>query len=185
MATTSLLPRGFKSKSEKMAVAFRKNLDLLPHDPLCAFELAKHLGVSIYPTTDFFNSEQIKLLDGWSALTMITEKKNKIIIQNQLHAATRQQSNVMHELAHIICEHTHPPAHKEVNLPYYMRGFNKQHEEEANCLGYSLQITRDGLLWALKKRMSISDIATHYNASEAVVNLRINSTGVKRQLSYL
>jgi Zn-dependent peptidase ImmA (M78 family) len=66
-----------------------------------------------------------------------------------------------------------------------MRDYDKQQEEEANYLGSALQITREGLLWALKKRMEISEIAEHYNASPSMVTLRINSTGVKKQLSYL
>lgn len=190
MAKNSLLPRGFKTKAEKTAVEIRESLELLPHDPLCGFKLAEHLNINVYKAHEFFPAGTVmdNLLNndsGWSALTLKTKKNNTIIIHNHLHASTRQQSNLMHELAHIICAHEHPKTHQDINLPFFMRDFDKQQEEEAIYLGSALQITRDGLLWALKKRMSADEIAEYYNASPAMVKLRINSTGVSRQLNYL
>lgn len=193
MAKESLLPHGFKAKAERTALEYRKKLELDPHSPLCGFKLAEHLNIAVYPATDIFpaNTNLDDLVGnkskdkGWSALTMLTGNDNKIIIHNHLHAPTRQQSNLMHELAHVICDHQHPKTHQNIKLPFFMRDFDQQQEEEANYLGSTLQITRDGLIWALKKRMEIDEIAEHYNASPSMVKLRINSTGVKRQLSYL
>ncbi len=193
MAKTSLLPWGFKAKAEKIAIEFREKLELKKHDPLCGLILAEHLSIPVYspeeflpPGTDMNDLVGSKSKDnGWSALTMITGTNKKIIIHNHLHAPTRTQSNLMHELAHVICDHKHPETQRNIALPFFMRDYDKQHEEEANYLGSTLQITREGLLWALKKRMEIAEIAEHYNASEKMVNLRINATGVKRQLSYL
>lgn len=193
MAKISLLPRGFKAKAERTALEFRKKLELEVHDPLCGFKLAEHLSIPVYSPEEFFSpgTDMNDLVgtkskdNGWSALTMLTGTNKKIIIHNHLHAPTRQQSNLMHELAHVICEHKHPETHKNIALPFFMRDYDKQHEEEANYLGSALQITREGLIWALKKRMELNEIAEHYNASTAMVTLRINSTGVKRQLSYL
>lgn len=39
MAKASLLPRGFKAKAERTALALRKELGFLPTDPLCGFKL--------------------------------------------------------------------------------------------------------------------------------------------------
>ena len=193
MAKTSLLPRGFKANAERTALEIRKKLELEGHDPLCGFKLAEHLEIAVFPPTEFFPTDtNIDALvgtkskdQGWSALTMLTGNNNKIIIHNHLHAPTRQQSNLMHELAHVICDHKHPETNRNIALPFFMRDYDKQQEEEANYLGSTLQITRDGLIWALKKRMELNEIAEHYNASAAMVTLRINATGVKRQLSYL
>lgn len=193
MAAKSLLPRGFKANAERTALEFREKLELKKHDPLCGFKLAEHLAIPIHtpdqifpPETNLHDLVGTKSKDqGWSALTMVTGSGNKIIIHNHLHAPTRQQSNLMHELAHVICEHKHPETLRNINLPFFMRDYDKQQEEEANYLGSALQITREGLLWALKKRMEIAEIAEHYNASPSMVTLRINSTGVKKQLSYL
>lgn len=192
MAKASLLPRGFKTKAEKTALALRRELGVQPSDPLCGFALAAHMKISVYKATDFFpegtNLEPlIGVPDqdkGWSALTLKAQSDNTIIIHNHLHSGARQQSNLMHELAHAICEHKKPERYKDISLPFFMRDYDPQQEEEAIYLGSTLQITRDGLLWALRNGMEITEIAKHYNASTAMVQLRINSTGVKKQLSY-
>jgi Zn-dependent peptidase ImmA (M78 family) len=193
VAKKSLLPRGFKAEAERTAVRLRKELELEPHSPLCGFELAKHLKITVHTAPDYFGAEVdisplvgTKVKDsGWSALTMKKANNERIIIHNHLHAASRQQSDLMHELAHIICDHQPPDSHKNINLPDFMRGFDPQQEEEAKSLGAALQISREGLVWALKNHMDTDQIAEHFNASAAMVKLRINSTGVKQQLSYL
>ncbi len=116
---------------------------------------------------------------------MKTIHKNSIIIHNHLHAPPRQQSNLMHALAHIICEHKQPSSNDCLNLPFFMRSFNKQEKEEAIYLGTVLQIPRAGLMWALKKGMLNENTAEHFKASLEMVTLRINSTGVRKQLGYL
>lgn len=189
----SLLPRGFKAKAERISVELRNEMCLKPIDPLCGFELAKHLHIPIYSAAEFFaDSREIGELvgtrsksKGWSALTMQTLKGNTIIIHNHLQSDARQQSNIMHELAHIICGHKMEEDEEKKKLPFFMRDYNKQQEEEAITLGANLQITRPGLLWALKKRMDESEIALHYNASVDMVRFRIRSTGVKKQLGYM
>lgn len=193
MAKVSLLVRGFKTKAEKTAIALRVELGLASTSPLCGFKLAEHLKVKVYTPPEIFplgtnlddlvgaeNKDQ-----GWSALTMKIATDDTIIIHNHLHAPPRQQSNLMHELAHILCDHKrdNPPENGVLNS--LMRDYNPKQEEEAIYLGSALQITREGLLWALKKRMQEAEIAEHFNASPAMVLLRINTTGVKRQLSYL
>mgnify|MGYP000565998758 CR=1 FL=1 len=78
------------------------------------------------------------------------EKGNTIVIHKHLQTPSRQQSIIMHELAHIICEHKAGEDCEKAFLRLFMRGYVKQQEEEAKTLGANLQITRDGLLWALK-----------------------------------
>lgn len=193
MAIKSLLPRGFKAGAERIALKFRNELGLEPHSPLCGFELAKHLKISVHTPQDFFETEvdispligTITRDSGWSALTMKKANGEKIIIHNHLHAETRQQSNLMHELAHVIREHQPPDIHKHLNLPDFMRGFDALQEEEAIFLGAALQISREGLVWALKKGMNANEIAEYFTASSAMVTLRINSTGVRNQFGYL
>lgn len=107
-----------------------------------------------------------------------------LIIHNAYHSATRQQSNIMHELAHVICKHKLPEPKIIAGLPLPLRKYDPAIEEEANCLGGNLQITRVGLLWALKRGMTVEEIGGHFLASEAMVNFRIRITGVKKQLEY-
>lgn len=192
MAKKSLLPHGFKAEANRKAIKFRSELGLESHEPLCGFELAKYLDIEVYTPREIFpvGTDFTKLIgtkdksSGWSALTMSSRSDNKIIIHNDLHSSSRQQSNIMHELSHIICKHTQPEEREGINLPSLMRDFNPQQEEEAIYLGGALQITREGLLWALKKNMSYDEIAAFYNASISMVIFRVNSTGVKRQMNF-
>jgi len=193
MPKVSILPRGFKSKAEKLSAHYRDELSLHICAPLSAFQLAEHLKIPIHVPADYLKdqSEASKLMgtdsedSGWSALTMQTKLKKTIIIHNPRHSATRQQSNIMHELAHIICEHKFKMKYDGINIPFGMRHFDEQQEEEAKCLGACLQITRPGLLWGFKRNMSVEDIASHFSASFDMVKYRINSTGVKAQLQYM
>lgn len=183
----SLLPRGFKSKAEKKAIEFRKQLNLKAHEPLSAFDLALHLGIPVYSPLDLglnqIDAHKLqKRGSGWWGLTMKNSDGKYLIIYNINQSSARQQSTIMHELAHIICEHKLPEPKMVADHVLPLREYDPAIEEEANCLGGNLQITREGLLWALKKEMTLEEISNHFLASEAMVTFRINITGVNRQL---
>ncbi len=188
MAKESNLKRGFKAKAERLAIHYRKQLTLHAWDPLCAFKLAENLQISIYDIREFVkDSTQLSLVSGnggtdseWSALTMVTSKGNRIIIHNGFHSPQRQQSNIMHELAHVICEHELKEVVTDFSIPIGMRFFDDEQEEEASCLGSTLQLAKPGLLWSRKRSMTYDEIATHFNASLEMVTYRMNITGVAK-----
>jgi Zn-dependent peptidase ImmA (M78 family) len=163
-----ILKRGFKSSAERTAGNFRTALGLDQTDPLCAFKLSEHLGISIFAPADFSlsasdlnNIQGTRGIDsGWSALTMECGSGNKIIIHNVNHSPARQQSDIMHELAHIICKHEQSIPKNQTSLPLSMREYDVEQELEANTLGSTLQLPRTALIWALKKKMPIVEIAT-------------------------
>lgn len=64
----------------------------------------------------------------------------------------------MHELAHLLCNHPLPDDIILPTLPF-LRRYNLQHEQEAEYLGATLQITRKGLVWAKRRGMAVSQIA--------------------------
>jgi Zn-dependent peptidase ImmA (M78 family) len=181
----NILERGFKADAERQAIYYREALSIHPCAPLCAFKLAKHLKISIYSALEFpITSNEIGILKGsnglgneWSALTMITKLGNQIIIHNPFHSSARQQSNIMHELAHILCKHEHPKV-SDIRIPVGIRHFNELHEEEAKHLGATLQLAKPCLLWAKKHNMNNDEIAAYFNASNEMVNFRLNSTGL-------
>jgi Zn-dependent peptidase ImmA (M78 family) len=187
-----ILKRGFKTQAERTAIDYRKKLGIGQTEPLCAFNLAAHLGISIFTPAEFsvsasdlVNIQGTKGADsGWSALTMIAESGNRIIIHNEIHSAARQQSDIMHELAHIICKHEQPAPIAHISLPLSMRQFDSSQEEEANILGSTLLLPRAALIWAIKRNMTIDEIASLFTASVDMVNFRIRTTGVLRQMRY-
>ena len=184
--------RGFKKWSDDKAIELRKELGLVASSPLCAFDLSKYLNIPIFEPKEINGmSEQHldKLLNSgckhWSAATIPIKNKEYIIIHNPRHSSSRQQSNLMHELAHIICEHKIPDDKKINGLSGFLRNHDENQENEAEWLGACLQLPRPALIWALKKNMSLEQISVHFNASKEMVRYRINITGVKKQLSYL
>lgn len=189
MATKITLRRGFKANADRLAKEYREKLNIHPCAPLCAFKLAEHLHIAIYKATDFLKSEEhVKIVSGangeeceWSALTMVTEVGNRIIIHNHFHSEARQQSDIMHELAHIICEHKHSDPIYDIPLPIGMRNYDPEQEEEAKCLGSTLQLAKPCLLWARNKNMSHQEIAIYFNASLQMVNYRMKITGIGKQ----
>ncbi|MGG7552440.1 ImmA/IrrE family metallo-endopeptidase [Chryseobacterium arthrosphaerae] len=191
MSAKVILQRGFKANAEKIAGDYRNILGKNPWDPLCAFELAKHLEIFIYSATEFIkDAKSIQSLStpgkdgsGWSALTMTTEKNNRIIIHNTFHTSARQQSNIMHELSHIICGHK-VEDNRLLNLPIGMRNYNALHEEEANCLGSTIQLPRSALTWAKNKNMNDDSIASYFNASIEMVKYRLRMSGILKQYSH-
>lgn len=192
MATKSILKRGFKANSERLAIDYRDKLLLHSCSPLCAFKLAEYLEIPVYAATDFLTApDDINRLSGaggydceWSALTMPAQSGKRIIIHNPYHSSARQQSNVMHELAHIICKHERKESSINVPIPLGMRHFDEEQEEEAKCLGATLQITRPGLVWAQERKMNNAEIAAHFNASPEMVAYRLNTSGVTKQMFY-
>jgi hypothetical protein len=109
------LRRGFKSEANRIAVITRAELGLKPIDKLCGFKLAKHKGIHIYTLLDFGISESdIHNYNSWSALTLPNRVGDRMIIHNHTHSPQRQQSNLMHELAHIICGHQMRETSKDI-----------------------------------------------------------------------
>lgn len=186
MAGTTL-KRGFKANSEKLANEYRAKLGIHPCAPMCGFKLAQHLGILIFTASEI-DPKLAEVLynenSGWSALTMTTKQNNKIIIHNETHAIPRQQSNIMHELAHIICKHSKKEHIYDFDIPFGMRDFDQNQEDEAIYLGATLQLSTPCLLWSKKRQMSKQEIADYYTASTEMVTFRMNSTGIGKRPTY-
>ncbi len=60
----------------------------------------------------------IQRLSDWSEMYLLNVYGEKIIIHNDTQSPARQHSTIMHELAHLICEHSMPTEGKLPNLPF-------------------------------------------------------------------
>jgi Zn-dependent peptidase ImmA (M78 family) len=183
------LKHGFKANAERLALTYREALNIHACGALCAFKLANHLKINIHSATEFLTKqEDLSILSGgekgvseWSALTMDTKSGNKIIIFNPFNSEPRQQSDIMHELAHIICEHKHKRDKlPEINIPFGLREYDPEMENEANCLGSTLLLPKSCLFWARKSNLSIEETAERFNASQEMVKYRRNITGISK-----
>jgi Zn-dependent peptidase ImmA (M78 family) len=183
------LRRGFKAWAETESQRQRQYLGLLARDRLPANLLANFMGITILTIHDIpdiptkiLNQLTIKDTQSWSAFT-ISSEVGHVIIHNIVHTLGRQESNLMHEMAHLICQH-HPGGLVHItNIPYPLRSFNKEQEEEASWLGSCLQLPRSCLLWAVQTGMNDTAIANYYVASLKLVRYRRQITGINHQLS--
>ena len=180
--------RGFKKESEEKAIFFRRELGLQPYAPLPAHSLSEHLNIKVLTPSEILEktSDSYKILMNskeWSALTLPCISGERIIIHNNKNSKYRQESDLMHELAHVICEHETPDNSRIDGIGILLRNYNEQQEKEAEWLGGCLQLPREALLWHIQRNRSVKEIAEFFIASEKMVRFRINSTGVKRQYS--
>ena len=166
-----------RKRLEAIATKQRSILDFKAYDPLPAKVLAKHFQAKVFTPETMPNAEpeQVKLLcskDDWSAGVIL--KNPLYIVHNSRHTLPRQESNLMHEFAHVILKHKMVDRDRKTGL--FLR--RQKDEDEAIYLGGCLQIPRRGLLWAKQKKMTLSQIALHFNASEEMVRFRSNVNGI-------
>lgn len=183
--------RGFKTWCENAARGFRRDLSLPLHAALDPRILAQHLQILVWTPHDVarlvpLDARHLDQLlvhdsDGWSAVTLIVPGK-KLIIVNSEHAPVRQNSDIMHELAHLILEHE--PARVDMTPQKLMilDTYNKAQEDEANWLAGALLVPRDGLLQFLARNSQNGHAATHFNVSEQMIAWRRQATGIDVQL---
>lgn len=159
---------------------WRYRFGLRVNDPLPAEQLLQTLEGEALPPDKIphIRAETAAWLmaqDDWSA--GILRLAPLLIIYNPQHSAARHQSNMMHELAHVLLAHTMVGFSPATGLPLR----NPRHEDEATYLGGCLQIPRLGLEWAVKSGYDRARIALHFGASEDMVRFRGNMTGLKVQ----
>ncbi|MGF7041665.1 Zn-dependent peptidase ImmA (M78 family) [Mucilaginibacter lappiensis] len=191
MPSKSVLARGFMAEAERISEGCRKDLGISKFDPLDAFKLAEHLQVDVFTVDEIFGDQTdhpdySRMIDPdkFSAMWTPNVHGEKIIIHNDRHSRFRQQSNLMHELAHIIRKHTVPPESAVLCAQFGLHYFNPVHEQEAKYLGGCLQITRPGLQWGLKHLATVEGISDHFCASVDMVKYRIGITGVSKQYRF-
>ena len=183
---------GFKAEAERRAVAIRAELGQPPESPLPVSELTKHMGIRLLTPKDIPGMppdllSQLLSRDArsWSAMTLELGPNNRWVIYNPMHSRARRESDIMHEIAHLLCEH--PPAKLVLNegpVPIALRDYDALAEEEARWLGGCLQAPRPALIHAIRRGLSNSEIAGWLGASEDMVRYRRGVTGVDRQAQF-
>lgn len=180
------LARSVKDRYENEGLRWRRELKLYAYDPLPAHLLSQHLKVQILSPMQIpdVDEQLIQCLlaedAGWSALAMPLplESIKHLIIYNPTHAATRHESDVMHELAHVLLGHQ-PIRFRQLVGGLFMREYRPVDEKAAEYLGGCLQITARGLDWAIQRSMTQREAAEHFGASLPMVRFRCNMTGRK------
>lgn len=182
--------RGFKAEAERIATYQWQLLGLSSSEPLLARKLAKHHQVLVatpegIPGMTIGHICQLLQIDerGWSALTIFGQSQSAIV-HNPRHDKGRQETNLAHEIAHILCKHQPTQLINVLNLPFILRTYDTEQEQEADWLAGCLKLPRKALLWAVQRGMKDDTIANHFRASLQLVQYRRRITGVDKQVPF-
>lgn len=171
------LDAAFKRRCEAIAVDCRHQLALRSYDPLYADQMLAVLhGNAVTPDRiPKASPEAVHHLmthDDWSA--GIIRPHPLLIVYHPAHPPARYQSNLMHEIAHVLLDHPMIGFDSETGLP--LRA--ERYEDEATYLGSCLQIPRLGLQWIAAQGYDEQEIATYFGASVLLVRFRSNMTRI-------
>lgn len=179
--------RGFKSWCEETALTVRTHQGLAPSAPLSPFVLARELRVVVIEPDalkDLPEDVRRRLLGehsgSWSAVT-IPDKRSPLIVYNPTHSAARQNSDLMHELAHILLGHKPTMMFMDPNTDLALRAHNQAQEEEANWLAGCLLLPREVLLHIKTTRLGDGLACHQYGVSAKMLTYRMNVSGVNLQ----
>jgi hypothetical protein len=180
--------RGFKTWAEEIALRVRSKLKLLSADPLDPFQLAGLLSVVVLGPDELCGLPDAcrqrlsnDHSENWSAITVANGKHHLIVI-NKAHAPTRRNSDLAHELAHVILGHEPSMMFASPGSGIALRTHNKEQEDEANWLAGSLLLPRDALFSIRRRRLTDEEACQEYGVSLAMLRFRFNASGVDIQL---
>jgi IrrE N-terminal-like domain len=184
----SPLRRGFKTWCENAARGYRRELGLEPFAPLNPRLLAAKLGIRIWTPHDVpglpsASLHQLTKTDpsSWSAVTICVLDKSLIVVNDQ-DSLERQNNSLAHELSHIALGHKAAQVFVSSSGQMLLSEYDRVQEEEADCLSGTLLVPRDALLAFLAKGHDHARVAAHFVVTRDVLQMRINLTGVGKQL---
>lgn len=176
--------RGFKTEAERLAETARTEMGKGSSDPVDAVELALHVGATVRCADELTSREKLETLEeiqpgAFSACTFTIGDKH-VIVYNPLASPGRTQSDVAHEVSHILLEHDMKSVEKVGGLTFFT--CDAEEEQEANWLAGCLLLPRRLLYLAARRGLGGAEIAQQYNVSEQMAFFRLRTTGVLRQL---
>lgn len=183
-----MLERGFKSWAENAARQFRHDLKLSDFAPLDPRQVVTLLSVRLLTPGDVpgLSNEDKEILLGresscWHAVTVYTDGTD-LVIYNPRHSVARRNSDIMHELSHLIIGHAPSQLFVDPERSIALREYNGNQEEEANWLAYTLLLPRPALLYIGSKGLPVQRARELYGVSRDLLLFRMQITAVDRQL---
>ena len=184
-----MLKRGFKSQCERRSNELRRQVGRADFEPLRALDVAQHYDVTVWSPHDIVGipaADIHHLLNAghqeWSGFTLRINNRH-LIIANTAQSDRRQNSVVMHELAHIILGHALVSGTITDAGHFVPSTYDQNQEDEAAWLGGTLLLPRPALLWMRRHQMSDEEAATHFGVSPDLLKWRVRMTGIDYQLA--
>jgi Zn-dependent peptidase ImmA (M78 family) len=169
-----MLAREFYSHCENIASRLRYGLKLLAYDPLPARRLAAHMGIEVFMPSELPGLTEMDIVhaaesDGWSAITVLNNPP--IIIAHPRHPPPEFESDMMHELAHVLLKHK-PELLGQISAYRVARRYAKTQEYEADALGDCLQLPRAAIHYARQLNLANIQIVTRFCVSQQCIERR-------------
>jgi Zn-dependent peptidase ImmA (M78 family) len=179
------MQRGFKASAERLAQELRERLGSGENEPASLEQVAVHLDTDVLSAGEVIDIRRLEELndiqaDAFSAATFKLDSGKRVIVYNPLHEEGRTNSNVAHELAHILLEHT--VRNVETVGSFKFLTCDSEQEEEADWLAGCLLLPRPILYASAKEGMGPAEIAERYRTSEHMARFRLNLSGVLVQV---
>jgi len=176
--------RGFKAEAERTAEEVRAEMGKRAADPLDAIELARHVGADVRSADELTSLEKLETLEeiqpgAFSACTFSVGSKH-VIVYSPLASIGRTQSDISHEVAHIVLKHEMKSVESVGAMTFFT--CDPEEEQEANWLAGCLLLPRRLLYIAARQGLDAAAIAQTYRVSEPMAAFRLRTTGVMRQL---
>jgi len=174
------LRRGFLKEAEDISLSFRQEMGVLTSQPLCAFELCDFLGIPFraVSTISDLNNEWMSVLKSAPGVDTkffaTTIKPNGIpeILYNDIVSLVRQQSDMCHEVAHIVLGHQPQALMGNDGC----RNYDRVMEREAHELGYNILVPKPSALFAVENFPTRQITARHFGVSLPLLEYRIRKT---------
>ena len=180
-----MLRRGFKAEAERVAESVRAEMGLGPTEPAEPRAVADHFGVEVYAASQLVAGRALEELnriqaDAFSAITFTLPVGRTAVVYNSDHSEARVNSNVAHELAHLILEHETAIIERVGEWNFFTCDVDQ--EDEANWLAGCLLLPRGLLLSVARRGWDVERISREYHVSRAMARFRMNTSGVAIQL---
>jgi len=176
--------RGFKAEAELTAEEIRTAMGKRAADPLDAIEVAQHIGADVRCADQLTSREKLETLEeiqpgAFSACTFSVGDRH-VIVYSPLASVGRTQSDISHEVAHLVLKHEMKSVEKVGGISFFT--CDPDEEQEANWLAGCLLLPRRLLYLAARRGLDAAAIAETYRVSEPMAAFRLRTTGVMRQL---
>ncbi len=176
--------RGFKAEAERISANLRKEIGNDSTERLSLEKAAAALGVEIRSAGDLVDIARLKQIESlqpgaFSACTLEVGAR-RVIVWSPLSSTGRRNSDIAHELSHILLKHSVQEVRTVGGLTFF--GCDPEEEQEANWLAGCLLLPRHLLIEALKRGMDATALAKQFEVSVQMANFRIRATGALRQV---
>ena len=176
--------RGFKAEAERLAERTRASMGLRPRDRLDIRDLASHLKVEVIPADHLVDRSRLEELErlqpgAFSAATFQLPQGRTVAVYNPCSDPPRTNSDIAHELAHILLDHEIREIHQLAGHTFFT--CDPEQEEEANWLAGCLLLPRPLLLGEARAGTDPDALAARYQVSTQMARFRLNTSGVLLQ----